>query len=243
MEEKEQRFIALWSRRATLRETEWAELYALVAGVLRNYWPEELRGLHDDRMVYVQDFFLKKVFEPARHDSTIPYGFGALCDWFRRFLRDQLRRGRRRPLEDTSENAWLVAESAAAGDCGCGGDDHELPDAQLGESAKQFLSQLDPYSQAYLALSTCADDDLPISQIAERYRIPSYHRRAAQLGITRKRGEFVRGYEKTLLGRWMAGLGITFDDQGRAGMLRALRHLCTHVLAMRLPGPSEKVAP
>ncbi len=91
----------LWSRREQLSEQEWAEIYRLVARLLQAGVPTELDGLPgpDDRAAknreYVASFFVDKVFHPTGGGAL--YHAGALREFYRRYLRDHLRR--QRPVE------------------------------------------------------------------------------------------------------------------------------------------------
>ena len=247
MSEQEQRFVDLWKRRSTLTKTEWAELYRIVEATLCRYSPAELRELPEEPQYYIQDFFLRKIFEPARHDSSPPVGLGALCNpYYINFLRDQFKRPHFHH-EDGSGEAMEASERQAAqenmDECGCKAlRELNVAEEHLEQSAVALLGSLSVYDQAYLALNTCVDTPLPISDIAKRFRIPSYHRRAAMLGITRKKGEFVKTYAQTVLGKWLSGLGIDATDSNRSAILRAFDVLCAHVARLKLVPPLPQPA-
>jgi hypothetical protein len=103
--------------------------------------------------------------------------------------------------------------------------DYGYSNQDVRERAKIFLNQLDETARIYLALHACADAPEPLYKIAERLRIPSYHYRAHQLGITRKKGEFGEDYETTQIGQWLTKeLGL--ELKANPEVLQALKILC-----------------
>jgi len=207
--------ITLWQQRDQLDTRGWETLYKLVCGSLKRCNPSILSVLPENKEYYIQDFFLLKVFEPARHESNAPSGPGELCSYFKNFLIDVYRAADQQHRELFLEFDELV-EKLPAVDCAAEDEwaslrEHGLSPESVHESARLFLLELEEVEQLYLALHVCADAPQPLYQLAEQYRIPSYHYRARQLGITRKKGEFQAGYEQTRIGHWITtelGLGL-----------------------------------
>ncbi len=85
------RLTQLWAARDELTEAEWEELYKLVFGILSRATPSILRSLPESKEHYIQDFFLLKVFEPAKHQSSAPRGANELCSYFNNYLIDVYR--------------------------------------------------------------------------------------------------------------------------------------------------------
>ena len=187
------RLIQLWKSRDDLTEAEWAELYKLIFGILKRSNPSILGSLPESKENYIQDFFLLKVFEPAKYNSSCPHGANELCSYFNNYLIDVYRSAGLRTT-DFVENYDEVERT-----CGESHDDalsdrefydYSITHQDVHRRAQAFLDQLDDVGRIYLALHACADAPEPLYKLAEQFRIPSYHYRANQLGITRKKGEF-----------------------------------------------------
>ncbi|MDA8416721.1 MAG: hypothetical protein M0Z78_06610 [Betaproteobacteria bacterium] len=219
----------LWGKRDDLTEAGWADLYQLIFGMLKRSNPSILRSLPESKEHYIQDFFLIKVFEPAKHNSSCPRGGNELCSYFNNYLID-VYRGADLRITDLVENhdeiGYLCAEA---------GNDQTPADGEFFEygfgyrevhqRARAFLDQMDDIGRVYLALHACADAPEPLYRLAERLRIPSYHYRAHQLGITRRKGEFGKGYEVTQIGKWLVReLGLELGPN--SAVLAALKILC-----------------
>ncbi len=227
------RLSQLWAARDELTETEWEELYKLVFGILSRANPSILRSLPESREHYIQDFFLLKVFEPAKHQSSAPHGANELCSYFNNYLIDVYRSASLRTtdfVEDYSDVERTCEDARNQGDVSDGEFfDYGLNHRDVHQSARSFLGELDEIGRVYLALHACADAPEPLYKLAERMRIPSYHYRAHQLGITRKKGEFQDGYESTQIGGWLAkGLGLELSAS--EAVLAALKILCLESL-------------
>ncbi|GEM_PF-2263031 len=84
---------SLWQRRATLNNSEWAQLYNVVCSALRNPSGKvrsllyALPGGDADNLDYVHDFFKDKVFETADRPSVVNH-VGALKAWYYNYLID-----------------------------------------------------------------------------------------------------------------------------------------------------------
>ena len=101
--QSDNRLTPLWESREFLTEAEWEELYKLIVDILKRSNPSILRSLPEAKEHYIQDFFLLKVFEPAKHNSASPHGSNELCSYFNNYLIDVYRRaGLRTP--DLVEN-------------------------------------------------------------------------------------------------------------------------------------------
>jgi len=231
MIETAERMVQLWRRREVLTEVEWEELYKLVVRILKRSNPQILRSLPEEKENYIQDFFLFKVFEPAKHNSSCPYGANELCSYFNNYLTDVYRS--LRPTDSIDDETDVEG--------GCGGSltsmspadseffDYKLTHQAVHTRAQAFLEQLDDVGRVYLSLHMCADAPEPLYKLAKQFRIPAYHYRATQLGITRKKGEFGVGYESTQIGSWLSkdlGLEVTYNP----AVLSALKILCHETL-------------
>lgn len=229
----ENRLAPLWANRDQLSEAEWEELYKLILSILKRSNPSILRSLPEAKEHYIQDFFLLKVFEPAKHNSSSPRGANELCSYFNNYLID-VYRGAGLRTTDWVENYDEVERSCEdAHDYAVPADseffEYGFSHLEVHQRARGFLEQLDEIGRLYLALNACADAPEPLYKLAERLRIPSYHYRAHQLGITRKKGEFCDGYETTQIGRWLTrelGLELSASQE----VLTALKILCLESL-------------
>lgn len=244
----DQRLAELWGNRARLDEAGWGELYRIILQVLMRSRARELAALTQEREEYIHKFFLLKVFEPARHDSSPVRHAGALHEYFRRFLLDEIRGLKIRdtvPLDDADhaeEDSVSTQPSGAhfgphypkAVECG-------FNEEEAFHSAQHFLRAAESWVVLYLSLHFCPDDDdaMPLSRLAQRYRIASYHYRAKQLGITARKGELPETYGETMLGGWLSTLtGEAFRSGMLGCYLTALGVLCA--LALQMPESIEE---
>jgi len=221
------RLIQLWKSRDDLTEAEWGELYKLVVSILKRSNPQILISLPENKEYYIQDFFLLKVFEPAKHDSSSPHGANELCSYFNNYLIDVYRSVRARITDyvEDPEEIGVCRETLDEVETDAEFFDYKLTHQAVHQRAQAFLEQLDDVGRIYLALHACADAPEPLYKLAEQYRIPSYHYRANQLGISRKKGEFGVGYEFTQIGGWLSkelGLELTPNP----AVVSALKILC-----------------
>ena len=227
------RLTPLWENREALTEAEWEELYRLVFGILSKSNPSILRSLPESKEHYIQDFFLLKVFEPAKHNSASPHGPNELCSYFNNYLIDVYRSAGLRTTElvENYDEVERTCEHARDYATPTDGEffDYGISHQDVHQRAQTFLDQLDDIGRIYLALHACSDAPEPLYKLAERLRIPSYHYRAHQLGITRKKGEFGEGYESTQIGSWLTKeLGL--DLSANPAVLGALKILCLESL-------------
>jgi hypothetical protein len=229
-----ERLSQLWCARDALSEAEWEALYKLVVAILKRSNPSILRSLPESKEHYIQDFFLLKVFEPAKHSSSAPHGANELCSYFNNYLIDVYRSVslRTTDLVEDYDEVERHCESARELDLPPDSEfhDHGLTHQAVYQYARVFLDKLDDVGRIYLALHACADAPEPLYKLAEQYRIPSYHYRALQLGITRKKGEFDKDYGSTLIGQWLSKeLGLELSAANPA-LLAALKILCLESL-------------
>ncbi|EGV27711.1 hypothetical protein ThidrDRAFT_4473 [Thiorhodococcus drewsii AZ1] len=113
-------------------------------------------------------------------------------------------------------------------------------DAQaLVASARRFYEARDEWGhlapkrgwiQPYLREHFCCDSDarISLSTLARRHRIPAYHDKAVQLGISvpRKGGAQLDAFRRSYRGQWVASLGIPLDTEHLAEIAIALEVLC-----------------
>jgi hypothetical protein len=231
----------LWSRREMLDPAEWTELYQLVWRALAHAHVPELANLPMEREEYIQKFFLLKVFETTTFSNAAPHHSGALKAWFRRFLIDELRAWGYRKTDslDGDEGGHPEAQAVAAElhthfpDPAA--DDCRQAEARAATQAAGFLATAEHWVRLYLALHFCpdAEDALPLSVLARRYRVNAYHHRARKLGITLHRDSLTADYGDTLIGAWLVTVtGEPIHSSQMDCYRRALAILC--LVAIRL---------
>jgi hypothetical protein len=232
-----ERLIKLWKNRDELQVAEWDELYKLVCSILRKSYPSILQSLPESKENYIQDYFLHRVFEPAKRSSSCPYGANELCTYFHNYLIDVYRSASLRTTDyvESYEDLEGYCGQPMREEADSEFFEYKLTHQEVQQRASAFLSRLDEIGRIYLALNVCADASEPLFKLAEQYRIPSYHYRAHQLGITRKKGEFAEGYELTLIGQWLSeDLGLELISSDTA-VLSALKILCLESLNQYQP--------
>ena len=227
------RLTHLCDNRDDLTPAEWEELYRLIFSILNKSNPSILRSLPEAKEHYIQDFFLLKVFEPAKYNSNSPHGPNELCSYFNNYLIDVYRSAglRTTDLVEDYDEVERTCEDARDHAIHADGEfsDYGLSHQEVHSRAKGFLSELDEIGCIYLALHACADAPEPLYKLAERLRISSYHYRANQLGITRKKGEFSKGYESTKIGHWLSKV-LGLDLSANPAVHTALKILCLESL-------------
>ena len=238
----------LWRTRHSLDEKGWVRLYNVVREVLISFRPKELAGLRDDRNTYVQDFFDDKVFK-LDSLSTCQH-VGALKVYYVRYLRDRL----------DIENRWIVSETvdadaAEAEDSaaelsnptydtvrGCSSSEsawESLREAGLSVddvamSAAGWLKKSEPWVAPYLALNFCPDAELcePLSTLAKRLRVKSYHHKAVKLGISWAGGNDKRSFGDTFIGKWIVrDLHLPLSVENSHLIEAAFKILCFEALS------------
>ncbi len=225
----------LWQRRAHLSHDEMASIYSIVRSALTTYHPLELQALGEDKEELISQFIFLKVFrlEALHADTTTfplhsaPSNRHAVCAYFRRYLIDCLRSAghqRNVPIDDAlheiERQAALPANAIEAALLL-----HGLDEAGVRESARAFIDGLDEADRLVLAgsLGWLSDCQGGLSQVAARYRIASYHYRAAKLGVTLKKHAQTADFARTAIGRWITQtLGIDIAPDNRAAILAVL---------------------
>ena len=237
-EERELR--SLWGGRSHLDREQWERLWQLVTSVLRQCQPTVLQQLPDTKEAYVSDFFLNKVIQ-GKDAGTQLESASALATFFQRYLIDIQRYLARRPTTYLDDEALVdhladtdsdcdIPESRTSADCP---GDHAQR-RQLLMAAAEFFGALSREDQLYLSLHACDDDGEPLYKLAKRFEIASYHYKAGQLGITRKKGELPAGYETTRIGHWLTNtLGMRIAPDFIDEILEAFEALCEAAMACR----------
>lgn len=218
-----------WNRRSTLTEAEWRRFYVLVRAALLRCPASELAGLSDDKENYINEFFTDKLFF-AEARGTFTLSGGALCGFFRNFLRDKLRT--KPPTTDFSAldtDDGRTFEEILADERGTRTSVsdflHTTTVATLHESAYEFLVGLEEWGRVMLRRHYCADEPIPMSTLCRD--IPSYHYKSGQLGVTRgKKETSLLGYEHTLIGKWLLSLGVELKAENIEIVLFLLQVLC-----------------
>jgi hypothetical protein len=244
------RLAVLWRHRHSLNEDEWSELYRITVEILRSAHFKELAAFGEEREDLIQSFFVQAVMHRAMNGSTASCDHaGALYTFFRNYVIDELRSRNVKQKyvlsgdlikgagSESDPDAFI--ETCASADNSLETPSNALPEDILAEtgispeailtSAKLFLRSQDTWVHIYLAYHFCPDegDSLPLYELARRYQIPSYHSRAARLGITRKKNDLPSDYSKTVLGGWLYSLtGGPFEEVHFALYAAALKMLC-----------------
>lgn len=225
-------YIHYWEQRHTLNAGDWQTLYQLTHRYLAACSIRDFEAELGDRKSLIDDFFHDKVFATAGSEGGAPVAPGVICVYLRNYLRDRLKSAweRKRVSTDDDDHPESAYEQ-----CGCESAediDEIMRDIGLtvelvSRHAQDFLTTLDENERMYLALHACADDPEALSNLAKRFRVPSYHYKAKKLGITREKGECELGYDKTAIGRWLShSLGIELDREHSEAILAALKILC-----------------
>jgi hypothetical protein len=227
--------IDLWVARPTLSQADWTRLYGVVAGALSRCNPTLLYPLGFDKQSQVDDFFVAKIYSRSTWYAAAPYGIGGLCRYFSRFLTDQLR-----SADWRHQSAHVALEEADNEDTpeSTFGDFDEVlrqvgrSELEIRESARLFMSGLEKWA-VHLTTHACDEHAEALSKTASRLGIASYHYKALQLGITRKKGELYAGYETTLIGRWLThDLGINIQPDNMREIFAVLKILCDEALSL-----------
>ncbi len=232
----------LWARRRTLDECGWSRLYAITISVLLNFKPRELAGLHEDRDVYVQEFFEDKVF---RIDSLSRCDHvGALRIYYLNYLRDLIRSKHARSKWEVADKSDPDGNSppslneapdpeAGLGDLFTELEEAGFPPAEVAASAATWLATNDEWVRIFIAFSNCPDAALsePLVHLAKRKGIKSQHSRAEKLGFNWKKTD-IAGFANTLVGRWITeSVGIELRPDNSPLILGVLKILCFEALS------------
>jgi hypothetical protein len=219
--------IELWQKRDELDEPQWELLYRLISQVIKRGFYPQLASLPNSIDDYIAEFISYKVFETAKTERMGGgqlYFANALITYFTRFLISLLRKQKINPTEPINENQAATENK-----------DSELlwQKEIVTKSAKEFLQNSESWVRLYLALHTCANTEqkLPLSKLAARYQIPSYHYKARQLGITRHTNDSLQDYDKTLLGSWLKLLGLSLQ-QDKQDLEFIFKILCDEALSI-----------
>jgi len=225
---------ALWLRRGELDNSGWGRLWRHVTKILNQCQPRILRKLPDTKEEYISDFWMNKV-QNGNYGGTPLESARALATFFDNYLKDELRYCARRPtsyLDDEAALDCLADDNEAAAQLASTQDGPEDTAywSQLLSKAAKFFRTLTEIEQIYLSQSFCpGKDGEPMSKLAERLSIASYHYKAGQLGIVHAGGKVVDDYEKTKIGTWISKtLGLQIE---RGILEEALEALCE--VAMR----------
>lgn len=236
------RFDGFWRHRHCLDEAQWLDFRQLVFEILRPCRFTELAGLPDAGDTCIDDFFVDRIFDPAKKASPSedkPVTLGYLVIMFRHYLSDRLRDpwlNRRTETGDALDDIPVeIAPLATL-------DDHGLTDEQIRRAADDFLVGRPPWEKLagelwwirpYLACHFCADKSEALSALARRLGIPAHHYKAVQLGITSAKDGFPNpsAFRATHLGRWLDQVGIDVNcEEGPALARIALQLLCQAAL-------------
>jgi hypothetical protein len=223
-----------WERRPGLTEAEWVDLYRRVTPLLlRTRLPDEYNE-KDKRLELVNDFFQDKILINAETTKAGPLASAhALHGYLKNYVLDRLRKEPDPEPLPESVDGWMedaahtpmLTEAQLLREAGI--------DIQAAlDSADRFIANaLDDGDRAYLRHASCADGKPePVSGIAKRMELGSvFHLKARKLGITRKKGETYRGYEKTKIGGWLLSTGAKLQPDWCMELAALLTLLCQRV--------------
>ncbi|MDM8561065.1 hypothetical protein [Candidatus Parabeggiatoa sp. HSG14] len=241
----ETRLQELW-RKEPRNNEEWDELYRLIVSTIKhgkkcsvlNILPESI-DTHIQN--YIVDIALKRIgHSKLYHDA-------ALKIFFCNYLKDILKKSDTQPWI----NVQYLGQENVEGDEILSPLKKVTPDQsvlsllqevrlsieQVKKSAQQFFQKNEEWVYLYLAYNACLEKGEPLLklslvELSKFYQIPNYHRKARQLGITRKKDQFEEGYEKTLLGAWFVSLGLFPKKENITEIEIALKILCNEALLL-----------
>lgn len=229
----------LWIHRRDLDDAGWTRLYEIVISVLRKC---PTRGLPEDKMVYISEYFQDKVLRIdllSRCDHA-----GALCVYYKRYLLDQIRSRNSRSEWEFSDKHDPENDSPPslddAPDSNSVGNDPltELQEAgfspiDVAASAVEWLESNEEWVRLFVALSNCPDAELsePLVHLAKRKGIKSQAYKAERLGFNWK-GADLAGFGETLIGNWISkSVGIELRPENATLILGVLKILCFEALS------------
>ncbi|WP_218511490.1 hypothetical protein [Variovorax sp. dw_308] len=232
--------VRLWRRRHALGPQEMACMYGIVGGALAGCNPPELHVLGEGRQELVAQFIYVKVLrldaDPDEAEETgesgrsgrsgddnhsAPSSAFALCAYFRRYLIDCTRASsfrRRLSIGDQVSEAQLEDQLGSSSSDASGFDvlaEHGLSGPAVQAAARAFIASL-PAPERILLCEGFGREN-PLSGVASRHSIASYHYRAGRLGLVHKREALPADYAKTTLGQWLTqtlGIAIEPDNMG-----------------------------
>lgn len=235
----------LWARRSELNEAEWTRLYEIVTGVLKANKPRILASLPGEHEDYVYEYFSEKVY---RFDlASQCHHAGALSVFYRRFLEDKLdsqtRRGSFEQAEhllDRADGAEDEATSIIEQEASLLSPSSLIDEAMresglqhdaVAASAGRWLEGSEDWVRLAVAYSYCPDAQqaVPMSALAQQYGIKSYAYKVKQLGFNWREPDY-RGFDGTLLGRWVHSLGVEILPENVHVIHGILKILCLEAL-------------
>lgn len=216
-----------WRRLGSLNDAEWKDLHRLVRSALMRCPASELSSLPDKRENYIDEFFVEKLFYKAqRVDNAAGESLsgGALCLFFRNYLRQLLDHYKARPISgDEPEESWDSADPADSSDV-----DEFLASFGIDRLAgciEAFLDQLPDWALLMLRGHFCADEPVPMYTLCAG--IPSYQYKAQKLGVTVKKGDAgLLGYEHSMIGQWIQSLGVPIRPDNQIVIQFLMEAIC-----------------
>lgn len=106
----------------------------------------------------------------------------------------------------------------------------EARDFLNGQGHWSALADESHWIRLYLRCHQCPDqeDAIPVSTLARRHQIPSYHDRAVKIGVTvpKRQDAALEAFRASYRGQWLNHLGIPVDPEHVEEMSLALKMLC-----------------
>ena len=233
--DQQRRLTDYWVRLGQLSEIEWSDFYRQVRSALLRCPASELSNLPDTKENYIDEFFTEKIFFKAQRNASEgiqSISGGALCFFFRNFLRDKLD-GYKRFSDEEAE----FGEDSIETDEGQQIKEFldEIGEQALASAVQRFIGELPDWGVLMLSNHFCADEDVatPMSTLCKD--IPSYHYKAQKLGVTvNKRSANFLGYEHTLIGQWIDSLKVRIAPENHAIIQFLLGAVCLEAAALAL---------
>ena len=248
MTQSSTRLSDLWLQRGSLSGADTAELFQRVVALLRPTAARICGGLLlKSPEEFVWDFAQDNVYEvdPGKKSAFLVEGENETKAYIKRRFEMSLsdtRRSERKgteiiiidgpetepPARPVGEDQSVVEILATAG----------LSLKVATDHADRFIGDLLRDEKILLFYNTCMDYDdkraerehgkaaVPLVELAARFAIKNYYRKARALGITGLRGGFVKDFAKSKLGRFMQRCGLQIDRDHWDEMKAMLKILC-----------------
>ena len=232
-------------------EADWKLLYQLVVRVLMHCNAPVLASMPDSRPIYIQEFFVDKIFQTMGPAVRGPDHCGALILFFNRYLLTK-----KRSIGDHVGVFPAVDVGIDGGGATGAESENKLPDGyepfkdvdetlkeqcdktieDVLKAATEFLDRLqatDSTAWRLLRHGFCpdADEKMSLSAVGRTYDFPTPHYKAARLGITHSFEAGLDTFRGTVLGSWLeATLGRTLSMEIAESVWGSLEILCFQAL-------------
>ena len=248
MTQSPNRLSDLWLQRGSLSGADTAELFQRVVASLRQSAARICGGLSlKSPEEFVWDFAQDNVYEVdlGKKSAFLVEGENETKAYIKRRFEMSMSDIRRAELKGPEIN--IIDDPEPEPPAPSEGDDRSIVEilAARGlalevavDHASRFVGDLHCDEKIFLFYNTCMDYDdkraerehgkaaVPLVELAARFAIKNYYRKARALGITGLRGGFVKDFAKSKLGRFMQGCGLKIDRDHWDEMKAMLKILC-----------------